>query len=49
MKSITIALFTKHVPTRDAEKYYTMKKLTSKLQRTAANIMVIFEKLFVFM
>ena len=30
-------LFIKHLPTRAAEKYI-MKKLTSKLQRTAANI-----------
>ena len=31
-------LFTKHLPTPVAEKYYTIKKLTSKLQLTATNI-----------
>ena len=31
-------LFSKHLPACVAEKYYTTKKLTSKLQRTAANI-----------
>ena len=31
-------LFTKHLPTRVAEKYYIIKKLTLKLQRTAVNI-----------
>ena len=31
-------LFTKHLPIRFAKKYCTIKKLTSKLQRTAANV-----------
>ena len=31
-------LLTKRLPTRVAEKYYIIKTLTSKLQRTAANI-----------
>ena len=31
-------VFTKHLPTRVAEKNHTMEKLTSKLQRTATNI-----------
>ena len=32
------SLFTKHLPTLVAEKYYIMKKLTSKLQRTDTDI-----------
>ena len=32
------SLFTKHLATLVAEKYYTMKKLTSKLQRTGTDI-----------
>ena len=31
-------LFTKHLPTSVTKKYHTMKKLTFKLQQTAANI-----------
>ena len=31
-------LFTKYLPTCVAEKYYTIKKLTSKLQRTTTNL-----------
>ena len=30
-------LFTKHLPTLVSEKYYTIKKLTSKLQQAATN------------
>ena len=34
-------LFTQNLSTRVTEKYYTIKILTSKLQRTAANIVFI--------
>ena len=38
-----VNLFNKYLLTRVAEKYYTLKKLTSKSQRTAVNIGFIYK------
>ena len=40
---IMVNLFNKYLLTRVAEKYYTLKKLTSKSQRTAVNIGFIYK------
>ena len=43
---IIVNLFIKYIPIRVAEKYYTMKKLTSKLQRTG-NLVFLFYRFLI--